>query len=516
MAQSSPALLEVDKIDIEEGFNARTHIDPDALERMVGTVEEAGVVQAIRVRPGKEGRFWLVAGERRLMAARKAQVEVIPGVIHEGTHAEAVRDSLLENLHKEELNEVDQASGIKMLAEEWDLRTNVEIAKKLGLGVDRVGLLRRIAKLPEGVQTYIAAGVVPAKAEKQLREVAKVSPRVAECVCEFAARKKIDPVDFVRDFAEVLLATSEASFTDAPTMIHTSQVELKRVVADKEKRRDLVDSFNAAVPWEGLASEDPVISLKGPEIDAARAAHCLVEYVADHRQFVRPVRLLTDVELAVDLIERRVETMEAEAAERAKSRADADEPTEDKAALGEQRKAEYKKREKDKATAERFNEELLSGLMNRNAAARRKHGLARKKAIAKILIANNPDLAGAGLRLVRPALKDIETKTLKSGEPRKKVSYAEPAQATSWLLERVDGARSEAEVDDLLIETIICALTADGRAIARAKRIGWHCRVAGEVRELLAAEIEEVSPAPPAGKKKGGRGRRAGKKAGAK
>ena len=266
------------------------------------------------------------------------------------------------------------------------------------------------------------------------------------------------------------------------------------------------------MPWEHLASEDPVISLKEPEIDAARAAHCLVEYVADHRQFVRPVRLLTDVELAVDLIERRVEAMEAEAAERAKSKSDAAEATEDRAALGEQRKAEYKEREKDKATAERFNEELLSGLMNRNAAARRKHGLARKKAIAKILIANNPDLAGAGLRLVRPALKDIETKTLKSGEPRKKVSYADPAQATSWLLERVDGARSEAEVDDLLIETIICALTADGRALARTKRVGWHCRVAGEVRELLASEIEEVSPAPPAEKKKGGGGRRAGKK----
>lgn len=515
MAQASPALIEVDKIDIEEGFNARTQIDPDALERMVGTVEEAGVVQAIRVRPRDENRFWLVAGERRLRAARKAQVKTIPGIIHQGTHAEAVRDSLLENLHREELNEVDQARGIKMLAEEWDLRTNVEIAKKLGLGVDRVGLLRRIAKLPEGVQKYIAAGVVPAKAEKQLREVAKVSPRIAECVCEFAERKKIDPVDFVRDFAEVLLATAGSRFDDGPVMIRTDQVELKRVIADKDKRRELIDRFNASVSWEGLASEDPLISLKGPEIDAARAAHCLVEYVAEHRQFVRPVRLLTDTELAVDLIERRVETMEAEAAERAKSSSDAGEGTEDKATLSEQRKAEHKKREKDKATAERFNEGLLSGLMNRNASARRRHGLARKKAIAKILIANNPDLPGAGMRLVRPALKDVEMKTLKSGEPRMKVSYATPGQATSWLLERIDGARSEGEVEDLLIETIICALTADGRALARTKRVGWHCRVAGEVRELLAAEIEEVSPAPPAEKKKVGR-RRGGKKGASK
>jgi ParB/RepB/Spo0J family partition protein len=514
MAQSSTALLEVDKIDIEEGFNARTHIDPDALERLTGTVEEAGVVQAIRVRPKNGNRFWLVAGERRLRAARKAQLKTVPGVIHEGTHAEAVRDSLLENLHREELNDVDQARGIQMLAEEWELRTNAEIAEKLGLGVDRVGLLRRILKLPEGVQGYIAAGVVPARAEKQLREVARVSPRIAECVCEFAARKKIDPVDFVRDFAEVLLATTQARFDEAPTMIRTNNVEFRRVIADKDRRKDLIDRFNASVAWEHLASEDPMISLKEPEIDAARAAGCLVEYVADHRQFVRPVRLLTDAELAVDLIERRVEAMEAEAIEREKSKPGADGRSEDKAALSEQRKAEHEKREKDKATAERFNEELLGGLMNRTAAARRKHGLARKKALARILIANNPDLAGAGLRLVRPALKDIETKTLKSGEPRTKISYADPDQATSWLLERVDGARSEAEIDDLLTETIICALIADGRALARTKRVSWHCRVAAEVRELLAAEIEEVSPASPAMKK--GRGRRAGKKGAAR
>ena len=494
MAQSSTALLEVDKIDVEEGFNARTRMDEAALERLTASVSEAGVVQAILVRPKGDGRYSLVAGERRLTAARNGGVKTIPGVIREGTRAEAIRDSLLENMHREELNDVDQARGLEVLAEEWQLRTNVEIAKKLGLGVDRVGQLRRILKLPEGVQRYIAAGAVPTRAEKQLRDVTKVSPRVAECVCEFAARKKIDHVDFVRDFGEILSATAEARFENAPTMIRTNHVELKRVIADKDRRRALIDRFNASVPWEHLASEDPVIWLKDPEIDAARAAGCLVEYASDHGRFVGRVRLLTDDELAVDLIERRIEAMEAEAAEREKSRAEADEGTEDGAALSEQWKAENRKREEDKATAGRFNEELLAGLMNRNAASRRKHGLARKKAIAKILIANNPDLAGAGLRLVRPALKDVVTKTPKSGEPRKKVSYASPPEATSWLSERIDGARSEGEVDDLLTEAIVCALVADGRAVARSNRVGWHCRVADEVRDLLASEIEEVTP----------------------
>lgn len=508
MAQVSTALLEVDKIDIEEGFNARKSIDPDALQRLAGTVEEAGVVQAIRVRPKGKGRYWLVAGERRLRAAKKAQTKQIPGVIHHGTRAEAARDSLLENLHKEELNEVDLAHGVQALAEEWDLRTNKEVADKLGLKADRVGLLRRIAKLPEGVQKYIAAGVVPGRAEKQLREVAAVSPRVAECVCEFAERKKIDHVDFTRDFGDILLATADARFTDAPTMIRVNHVELKRVVADKVRRRDLVDRFNASVPWAHQASEDPVIGFKDAEIDAARAAGRLVEYVDDHGRFVKTVQLVTDLELAVDLIDRRIESMEAEAAEREEAAARGKDDPEAKAALSEQRKAEHKKREKDKAAAERFNEDLLAGLTNRTAAARRKHGLARKKAIAKILIANNPDLAGAGLRFVRPALKDIEVKTLKSGEPRKKVSYASPAQATSWLSGRIDDARSEGEVDDLLIEAVICALKADNKAVARSSRFSWRCLVAGGVEELLATEIDEVLPASAAKPKKSGGGKK--------
>lgn len=495
MAQASMALLEVDKIDIEEGFNARKQIDPDALERLAVTVEEAGVVQAIRVRPKDKNRFWLVAGERRLKAAQKAGTKQIPGVIHHGTRAEAVRDSLLENLHKEELNDVDLAHGVQALAEEWELRTNKEIADKLGLKVDRVGLLRRIAKLPEEVQKYIAAGVVPGRAEKQLREVAATSPGVAECVCEFAARKKIDHTDFIRDFAEILRTTAETRFADAPPMIRTNRIELKKVIADKDKRRELVDRFNASVPWHQQASEDPVIAFKDPEVDAVRAAGCLVEYVDDHGEFTKTVRLITDAELATDLIERRIEAMEAEAAERQKAGSGGEDDAESKAALSDQRKAEHKEREKDKTTAEGFNEELLAGLTNRNAAARRKHGLARRKAIAKILIANNPDLAGAGLRFVRPALKDIEVKTLKSGEPRKKVSYASPAQSTDWLWGRIDSARSEGEVDDLLIEAIICALLADRKAVARTQRFGWHCLVTGEVEELLASEIAEVSPA---------------------
>lgn len=509
MAQPSLAFLEVDKIDIEEGFNVRTHMDEDALKELEAQVSDAGVKQSVQVRPGEGDRYWLVAGHRRLIAARKGGVTKVPALIAEMTRAEAILFQLTENIQREDLNDVDAARGISLLVEECGLRTNQEIADKLRIGVDRVGLLRRVAKLPIGVQRYIATGSVPAKAERQLRGVAAVSPRIAECICEFAERKKIDPVDFVRDFDQVLGATAEARFTDAPTMIRTGRLEFRRLIADKDRRRELVDRFNAAVPWKGLATEDPVITLTDAEVDAARAAGCLVEYIAEHRKFVKPVRLLTDVDLAVDLIERRVEAMETDAAERQKaSGCEATDPEEEKKA-SDRRKAEHKERESDKAAARKFNQRLMESFLGRPAGSRKRHGLARSKAIATVLIANNPDLAAAGLRLVRPQLQDVETKKLKSGEAREKLTYATPEQATSWLLDRIDSSRSEAEVAEVLGEAIICALVADGRALARTNRVGWHCRVAESVRELLAPEIEEVAPkaAPRRGRSKRGNGR---------
>lgn len=511
MAQASTAMLDIDAIDIEDGLNARTQFDEEELERLAGSIGEDGVLQPILVRPKGDGRFWLTAGERRLRGARKEGLPTIPALIRERTRGEAMQDSLLENMHKAPVNIIDEARGVQAFAEELGLRTKKEIAEKLKRKPSEIGLMLRLIKLPEGVQRHVAAGTVPTSAERQLREVARVSPRIAECVCDLAARNKVKKSEFTRDFDQLLLQTADARFSDSPTMIRAGRVRFGEVITDKKNREELTSRFNAALPSWSPQQDDPAIKLNDAELDAARALHCLVEYVTDHRHMIKRVAIVTDKEVAADLIEQRIERMEAEAAERDEGREDDKDVDERKAAEGKKRSDERKQREKDKLVAEQFNEELLSGLMNRTAAARRKHDLSRKKAIAKILISNNPDLAVAGLRYVRPALKDVEEKTTKAGEPRRKVSYATGVQANAWLIDRIDSAKSGAEVDDLLTEAIVCALVADRKAVAASNRFGWRCLVSGEVRELLAPEIEDVSPKRPGAKKTRTRRRRGGK-----
>jgi len=499
MTQSAPALVDVDKIDIEDGFNARTHMDEDGLERLAASIEESGVVQSIAVRPSGGGRFSVVAGHRRLTAARMGGVEQVPVLIREGTRAEAIRDSLIENLHQETLDDIDQARGVKALAEEWGLSTITEIATKLSLKPARVGLLLRLLDLPDGVQHHIAIGTVPAKAERQLRIVAEVSPRVAECVCEYAKRKKIDKVDFIRDFDEILLATAGARFEDRPTMIPVGQVRLTKVVGEKAKRVELTDRFNALARWDWERTDDPMISLGEPEVDAARAAGCLVEYEVDHGDYVSTTALLTDEELAGDLVERWIDAREQAVRERAETQAahqaelDAGR-AEEKEKESEARKVAHKEREENKAKGRRFNEDLHAALLQRRAGSRKTHGLARAKAVAKVFIASNPELAGAGLRLVRPQLKDVEVKPLKSGGSREKVSYADKEQSTGFLLEKVNAARTESEVVELLSDALLCALVADQNVVPQSKRIHWWSRAEDEAAKLLASEIKQVKP----------------------
>lgn len=89
-------------------------------------------------------------------------------------------------------------------------------------------------------------------------------------------------------------------------------------------------------------------------------------------------------------------------------------------------------------------------------------------------------------------LQDVEVKTLKSGESREKVSYADAAQCTEYLAKRIGSARSADEVLELLVDAVIAAELADERELPQSKRIGWSPRPG--VGKALAAEFKEVKP----------------------
>ena len=265
MAQLTTPTLSIDLIEIEEGFNVRKEMDQARLERMASSIQRHELVQPISVCKGEGGQ---VRRRRRPPPFRRC--EACREERGTGRLLQGEEPSLIANLHREDLNDIDVAEGLKELAVEQKLKTNREIASEVGFSASWVGDLLRLLKLPVGVQALIAAGHVPVKAERVLRDIAKVSPRIAECVCELAKREKVEPANFVRVVPDLLDLIPRKEFRDKPTMVPTAGARLSSiVVTDEKKLRDLGDRYLAAVPW--AHTSNPEIRFNTDEVDAARA-----------------------------------------------------------------------------------------------------------------------------------------------------------------------------------------------------------------------------------------------------
>ncbi|HEX4307074.1 MAG TPA: ParB/RepB/Spo0J family partition protein [Solirubrobacterales bacterium] len=492
--QTITPTLETEKIDVAEGFNARTTMEVDALERLSASIAAEGLIQPILVKSTEDGRATVVAGHRRLAAAKLAGIEQVPVTYYEGERARPA--SLVENLHREDLDPIDAARGLKAIAEEFALTTNKDIAAQVNMSAQWAAERLRLLKLPDGCQAKIASGEVPVEAERVLRKVAEVSPRIAECICEMAVRRRVAPGDFVRQFQELLADTAEGRFEDKPTMIDARQVRFD-VLTDREERADLLARHEALHPY--LKAGELGIRLTEEGLDAIRAAGCLIEHKVDEGGFYSAVAYVTDKEMAADFIRRMVERSEATAKKRAEEEAAWRErsgqiettPEEQKDA----RKTEREKAKKAAVKARTFNADLGRNLVKRRGkGSRREHSLTRAKAVAALVLADNENLPARGLRLVLPQLQEVEVKTLKSGEERQKVDYCGIPECQTYIENRIAEARSADEVLELLADTLIAGLVADDAELPQSRRIHWWSPVGDKVKRLLASDIKAVRP----------------------
>jgi ParB family chromosome partitioning protein len=141
----------------------RSVFDADDLAELVHSVREFGVLQPIVVRPHPEnaGKYELVMGERRLRASKAAGLEVIPAVVKDTANEAMLRDALLENLHRSQLNPLEEASAYQQLLGDFGI-TQEELATRIGRSRPQISNTLRLLKLPEAVQLRVAAGVLSA------------------------------------------------------------------------------------------------------------------------------------------------------------------------------------------------------------------------------------------------------------------------------------------------------------------------------------------------------------------
>ena len=158
---SSSALQEVplERIDASR-FQPRVHFDQQGLEELAQSLRSGGVVQPIILRPLGQ-RFELVAGERRLRAARLAGLERLPALVRVLSDEQALELSLVENIQREDLNPLEQARAFERLANDFAL-TQEQIAARTGKDRATVANLLRLLRLPQEVQELVEEGKLTA------------------------------------------------------------------------------------------------------------------------------------------------------------------------------------------------------------------------------------------------------------------------------------------------------------------------------------------------------------------
>lgn len=179
----------------------RRQFQQEQLEELADSIKARGVIQPliVRPRPGHEGDFEIVAGERRWRAAQLAQLHSLPVLVREFDDTEVLEVAIIENIQRENLNAVEEAAGYRQLMDKFG-HTQERLAEALGKSRSHIANLMRLLNLPEPVQDYVRNGQLSAgharalitaeHPEKLAQQIVKNGLSVREA--ERLAKKQVD------------------------------------------------------------------------------------------------------------------------------------------------------------------------------------------------------------------------------------------------------------------------------------------------------------------------------------
>jgi len=150
--------ISVDLID-PNPYQTRRQINEAALAELAESIRVSGVVQPVVLRPAANGRFQLVAGERRWLASKRAGKQTVPAVVRQISNEQAMEITIIENLQREDLNAMEQARAFERLGREFGL-TQEQIAVRTGKDRASISNFIRLLKLPESLQEALERGTI--------------------------------------------------------------------------------------------------------------------------------------------------------------------------------------------------------------------------------------------------------------------------------------------------------------------------------------------------------------------
>ena len=154
--KAESALIELPVTSISANtYQPRRAFDEEALASLTASVRELGVLQPILVRAGEGETYELIAGERRWRAAKRAGLQTVPAIVRPASDVASLEQALVENLHREDLNPLEEAAAYQQLIEDFNL-THDDVAARVGKSLSAVSNALRLFQLPPTIQRLVA------------------------------------------------------------------------------------------------------------------------------------------------------------------------------------------------------------------------------------------------------------------------------------------------------------------------------------------------------------------------
>jgi len=245
---------------LENRFQPRQNYDEAKLEELKASIKEKGILQPLLVRKG-EGGYEVIAGQRRLKAAKALGLEQVPVVVKNVTDREALVLALIENIQREELNAIEEAQGFKRLLEEFQF-TQEAIAEAIGKDRSTVTNLLRLLRLPEEIQQQVLSNKISMGHARALLgiEAADIQKKMAQAIIdqELSVRQVEDLVKKARENQGV---SSETKVKPKNRDIEILEEELRKILGTKVFIKDSKGKGKLVVEYYTLDDLDRILGV---------------------------------------------------------------------------------------------------------------------------------------------------------------------------------------------------------------------------------------------------------------
>ena len=223
--------LKLDQV-IPNPNQPRVAFDEQGLDELAASIAEVGVLQPVVVRHMEDGRYALIAGERRWRAARRAGLVEIPAVVRDSDDRGTLTSALIENLQRQDLGPLEEAAAFNHLLEDYGM-THDEVAAAVGKSRPAVTNTIRLLQLPAVIQGMVERGELTAGHARALLTIDDVA------YAEHVARRAVAEGWTVRQLEEAARARASTQGSPAPTVREIRPVE---IIELEQRLRDKLDS----------------------------------------------------------------------------------------------------------------------------------------------------------------------------------------------------------------------------------------------------------------------------------